>query len=97
MYDPNIEFVRQLEIYKATNPETFLRVYFIFYDNSVEEQVIIRVTCKLGRDQIVTFTNISVTVLLESIIYCYGVTRSQPTGSGPSGSMLMTSDLLKFE
>ena len=41
MYDPNIEFVRQVEIYKATNLETFLKVYFIFYNSSVEEQVIL--------------------------------------------------------
>lgn len=40
MYDPSIEFVRQVEIYKASNPETFLKVYFIFYDSSVEEQVV---------------------------------------------------------
>ncbi|XP_065904706.1 DNA repair endonuclease XPF-like isoform X2 [Dysidea avara] len=38
MYDPSIEFVRQVEIYKASNPENFLRVYFIFYESSVEEQ-----------------------------------------------------------
>ena len=41
IYDPSVEFVRQVEIYKATNPERFLRVYFIFYDSSVEEQVML--------------------------------------------------------
>ena len=39
MYDPSIEFVRQVEIYKASNPESSLKVYFIFYESSVEEQV----------------------------------------------------------
>ena len=43
MYDPSIEFVRQVEIYKANNPERFLRVYFFFYESSVEEQVLIYV------------------------------------------------------
>ena len=41
MYDPSIEFVRQVEIYKSSNPERFLRVYFFFYESSVEEQVLI--------------------------------------------------------
>ena len=41
IYDPSVEFVRQLEIHKANNPDRFLRVYFLFYDSSVEEQVLI--------------------------------------------------------
>ena len=41
MYDPSIEFVRQVEIYKSSNPERFLRVYFFFYESSVEEQVLV--------------------------------------------------------
>jgi len=39
LMDPSPAFIRQLEIYKAEHPEIPLRVYFILYDNSVEEQL----------------------------------------------------------
>lgn len=39
MYDPDIGFIRNLEVYKAENPEIPLRVYFCIYENSVEEQI----------------------------------------------------------
>ncbi|KAJ1656170.1 DNA repair protein RAD16 [Dispira simplex] len=39
MYDPNPIFIRQVELYQALNPERFIRVYFIVYDDSAEEQV----------------------------------------------------------
>jgi hypothetical protein len=38
MYSPNMEFVRKLEIYKASNPDIDLKVYLMVYDNSIEEQ-----------------------------------------------------------
>jgi DNA excision repair protein ERCC-4 len=42
MYDPDVAFVRRLEIYKArantANPDV-LPVYFMVYDSSVQEQV----------------------------------------------------------
>ncbi|WAR24634.1 XPF-like protein [Mya arenaria] len=38
LYDPDMEFVRQLEVYKASHPESPLRVYFLMYTGSVEEQ-----------------------------------------------------------
>ncbi|KAJ3000988.1 hypothetical protein HDV02_000057 [Globomyces sp. JEL0801] len=38
MYDPNVAFVRRLEVYKAENPNLKLKVYFLIYDNAVEEQ-----------------------------------------------------------
>jgi DNA excision repair protein ERCC-4 len=37
-YDPDMEFVRQVEVYKAKRPGVPVRVYFLFYENSVEEQ-----------------------------------------------------------
>ncbi|KAJ1950726.1 DNA repair protein RAD16, partial [Dispira parvispora] len=39
MYDPNPIFIRQVELYQALNPDRFIRVYFIVYDDSAEEQV----------------------------------------------------------
>ena len=39
LYDPNVNCIRQLEVYKAMNPGVPLRVYVLFYDSSVEEQV----------------------------------------------------------
>ena len=39
LYDPNVNCVRQLEIHKSLNPGIPLRVYVLFYDSSVEEQV----------------------------------------------------------
>jgi len=38
MYDPDNAFVRLLEVFKANNPGLQLRVYFMTYDNSVEQQ-----------------------------------------------------------
>ncbi|GAA5808344.1 hypothetical protein MFLAVUS_001734 [Mucor flavus] len=38
MFDPNPAFVRQIEVYRATYPTVQVRVYFMLYENSVEEQ-----------------------------------------------------------
>ncbi|CAK6961688.1 DNA repair endonuclease XPF [Scomber scombrus] len=38
LYDAEISFVRQLEVYKATRPGKPLRVYFLIYGGSTEEQ-----------------------------------------------------------
>lgn len=38
LYDMSMEFVRQLEVYKASRPGVSLRVYFLFYTGSIEEQ-----------------------------------------------------------
>lgn len=38
LYDAEISFVRQLEIYKASRPGKPLRVYFLIYGGSTEEQ-----------------------------------------------------------
>ncbi|XP_010150396.1 PREDICTED: DNA repair endonuclease XPF, partial [Eurypyga helias] len=38
LYDAELTFVRQLEIYKASRPGKPLRVYFIIYGGSTEEQ-----------------------------------------------------------
>ena len=38
LYDAEVSFVRQLEIYKATRPGKALRVYFLIYGGSTEEQ-----------------------------------------------------------
>jgi len=38
MYDTDMEFVRQIEVFKASRPNIQLRVYFIIYSGSVEEQ-----------------------------------------------------------
>jgi DNA excision repair protein ERCC-4 len=38
MYDPDVRSVRQLEVYQASHPSASLRVYFLLYDSSVEEQ-----------------------------------------------------------
>lgn len=38
LYDAEISFVRQLEIYKASRPGKMLRVYFLIYGGSTEEQ-----------------------------------------------------------
>ncbi|XP_045159646.2 DNA repair endonuclease XPF-like isoform X1 [Mercenaria mercenaria] len=38
LYDPDMEFVRQIEVYRATTPGSPLRVYFLMYTGSVEEQ-----------------------------------------------------------
>ncbi|RKP00956.1 hypothetical protein CXG81DRAFT_12593 [Caulochytrium protostelioides] len=39
MYDVDMAFVRQVELYSARHPEQPVYVYFMVYDNSVEEQV----------------------------------------------------------
>ncbi|KAI8332645.1 hypothetical protein BC941DRAFT_436197 [Chlamydoabsidia padenii] len=38
MYDPNPAFIRRVEVYRALNPSLQVRVYFMVYDSSVEEQ-----------------------------------------------------------
>lgn len=38
LYDSQLWFVRQLEIFKSTNSQLPLRVYFLMYKNSCEEQ-----------------------------------------------------------
>ncbi|XP_040923230.1 DNA repair endonuclease XPF isoform X2 [Toxotes jaculatrix] len=38
LYDAEVSFVRQLEIYKASRPGKPLRVYFLIYGGSTEEQ-----------------------------------------------------------
>ncbi|XP_050922362.1 DNA repair endonuclease XPF [Lates calcarifer] len=38
LYDAEVSFVRQLEIYKASRPGKALRVYFLIYGGSTEEQ-----------------------------------------------------------
>ena len=43
LYDPDVTCVRQLEMHRARTPGVALRVYFLFYDSSVEEQVWVRI------------------------------------------------------
>ncbi|OAJ43057.1 hypothetical protein BDV3_001823 [Batrachochytrium dendrobatidis] len=38
MYDPDVAFVRRVELYKAIHCNSEVKVYFLVYDNSVEEQ-----------------------------------------------------------
>jgi len=38
MYDPDAAFIRELEVYKAQHPDVPLKVYFMVYDTSLEEQ-----------------------------------------------------------
>ncbi|CAF2914166.1 unnamed protein product [Rotaria sp. Silwood2] len=38
LYDASLTFVRQLEVFKATNSEHPLRIYFLLYGKSIEEQ-----------------------------------------------------------
>ncbi|CAF1127805.1 unnamed protein product [Adineta ricciae] len=38
LYDASLTFVRQLEVFKATNPTHPLRIYFLLYGKSIEEQ-----------------------------------------------------------
>ncbi|KAJ3225805.1 hypothetical protein HK099_006203 [Clydaea vesicula] len=38
LYEPDVSFIRRLEVYKAANPDVYLKVFFMVYDNSVEEQ-----------------------------------------------------------
>ncbi|CAK8685510.1 unnamed protein product [Clavelina lepadiformis] len=39
MYDSSIHFIRQLEVYKACHAGFPLRVYFLMYESSAEEQI----------------------------------------------------------
>lgn len=36
VYDPDMGFVREMEVYKAENPNRPLKVYFLFYEDSTE-------------------------------------------------------------
>ncbi|CAK7893180.1 DNA repair protein Rad1p [[Candida] anglica] len=38
MYEPDLAFIRRVEIYQATNKESPAKAYFMYYGNSVEEQ-----------------------------------------------------------
>ncbi|XWS49184.1 hypothetical protein CRYUN_Cryun13aG0142100 [Craigia yunnanensis] len=38
VYHPDMTFVREIEVYKAENPEKRLKVYFLFYEASTEVQ-----------------------------------------------------------
>jgi DNA excision repair protein ERCC-4 len=38
MYEPNPAFIRRVEVYRACHPNRHLKVYFLYYENSVEEQ-----------------------------------------------------------
>lgn len=38
LFEPNPAFVRQIEVYRAQHPTIDIRVYFMLYENSVEEQ-----------------------------------------------------------
>lgn len=38
MYDPDPSFVRRLEVYRSSNPGIPVKVYFMLYSDSVEEQ-----------------------------------------------------------
>lgn len=38
MYDCDMGFIRQIEVYQAKHPEISVRVYFLVYDGSAEEQ-----------------------------------------------------------
>ncbi|KAJ7616307.1 hypothetical protein DFH06DRAFT_1239050 [Mycena polygramma] len=37
LYEPNMEFIRRIEVYRASNPGLSLRVYHMIYGNSCEE------------------------------------------------------------
>jgi len=38
LYDASLTFIRQMEVFKATNPSHPLRIYFLLYGKSIEEQ-----------------------------------------------------------
>ncbi|XP_066520593.1 DNA repair endonuclease XPF [Hoplias malabaricus] len=46
LYDAELSFVRQLEVYKASRPGKPLRVYFLIYGGSTEEQRYLTALCK---------------------------------------------------
>lgn len=49
IFDPDISFFRQLEVYKAENPGLPLRVYWLWYANSVEEKMYLAAVEKENR------------------------------------------------
>ncbi|KAK9453708.1 hypothetical protein V1511DRAFT_482576 [Dipodascopsis uninucleata] len=38
MYEPDPAFARRIEVYRSTNPDRELKVYFMYYGGSIEEQ-----------------------------------------------------------
>ncbi|CAN6669501.1 DNA repair protein Rad1p [Trichomonascus vanleenenianus] len=38
LYDPNPAFIRRIEVYRSTFPERVIKVYFMYYQESIEEQ-----------------------------------------------------------
>lgn len=38
LYDPDIEFIRQLEVFRSNRPGSGLRIYFLTYEDSIEEE-----------------------------------------------------------
>ncbi|AGO10642.1 AaceriAFR456Cp [[Ashbya] aceris (nom. inval.)] len=38
MYEPNLSFIRQVEVYRATHTNKLIKIYFMYYGESVEEQ-----------------------------------------------------------
>ena len=38
LYDPNVGIIRQVEVYQALMPKLKLKIYFLLYEESVEEQ-----------------------------------------------------------
>ncbi|RLV91508.1 DNA repair protein RAD1 [Spathaspora sp. JA1] len=38
MYEPNLTFIRRIEIFQAINHDTPAKVFFMYYGNSIEEQ-----------------------------------------------------------
>ncbi|ODQ65880.1 hypothetical protein NADFUDRAFT_82819, partial [Nadsonia fulvescens var. elongata DSM 6958] len=38
MYEPDPSFIRRVEVYRASSPSKFVKVYFMYYGLSVEEQ-----------------------------------------------------------
>ncbi|KAI5952458.1 rad16 [Candida jiufengensis] len=38
MYEPNLSFIRRIELYQSINHENPAKIYFMYYGNSVEEQ-----------------------------------------------------------
>ena len=43
MYDADVTFVRQIEVFQANNPKLKTRVHFLMYKGSVEEQAYLTV------------------------------------------------------
>lgn len=39
LYSPDMGFVRKIEVFSALHPEHAIKVYFMVYDNSIEEQM----------------------------------------------------------